>query len=145
MPAPVAAEPEPAAEGPSPFGEMIDLGAPEGPEIVEVPEAAAPPPRSRPRVRKPVTAVLADVAAAAVEAVLPAREPEAQAEAEAPPAEPEPEAQAEPEPEAQAEPETAQPEAAQPEAAQPEAAEPQAEKAPEGPKRRGWWSRAIGS
>jgi ribonuclease E len=124
------AAPEPAP-APSPFGEVIDVR--EGPvsEIVDVPEADAPQRRPRERVRKPVTAVLADVAAAAVEAVLPAREPEAPAE-EAPPAEPEPEAQAEPE-------------AAEPEAAEPEAAEPEAEKAPEGPKRRGWWSRAMGS
>jgi ribonuclease E len=127
------AAPEPAAEpapAPSPFGEVIDVR--EGPvsEIVDVPEADAPQRRPRERVRKPVTAVLADVAAAAVEAVLPAREPEAPAEAETPPAVPEAEAA-----EAQAE----------PEAAEPEAAEPRTEKEPSGPKRRGWWSRALGS
>ena len=48
VPAPVAAE-------------IIDLGEEPVSEIVEVPEADAPQPRRRERVRKPVTAVLAEV------------------------------------------------------------------------------------
>ena len=119
-PAPVAApEPEPVAEGPSPFGEMIDLGEPTEPEIVEVPEADAPQPRSRQRVRKPVTAVLAEVVSATVEAITPGHEPEHEPESET----------------------TAEPEVAADAEAEP--AEEAPSKAEEGPKRRGWWSRAL--
>ena len=119
-PAPVAApEPEPVAEGPSPFGEMIDLGEPTEPEIVEVPEADAPQPRSRQRVRKPVTAVLAEVVSATVEAITPGHEPEHEPEFET----------------------TAEPEVAADAEAEP--AEEAPSKAEEGPKRRGWWSRAL--
>jgi ribonuclease E len=85
-----AAEPAPVVEGPSPFGELIDLGGPEGPDIVEVPEADAPQRPRRERVRKPVTAVLAEVVGAAGEATAPAPGAE-----ETPP---EPEAAPEPEP-----------------------------------------------
>jgi ribonuclease E len=118
----------------SPFGEVIDVGDEPGPGIVDVPEADAPQRRTRERVRKPVTAVLAEAASAVVEAVKPA----------AAPAEPaEPEAATEPaEPEAPAAPETAGSAGPEP---QPEPEpEPEPEKAPGGPKRRGWWSRAIG-
>ena len=54
--------PEAAAEpvDASPFGEVIDLGEEPVSEIVEVPEADAPQRRPRERVRKPVTAVLAE-------------------------------------------------------------------------------------
>jgi ribonuclease E len=114
------------AEGPSPFGETIDFGVPDAPEIVEVPEAGAPPRRTRERVRKPVTAVLAEVVTATVEALAPEPkrpelEQEAEAEEEAAPGK-------EPEPVAGA--------------GEPEPAEADA-KAKEGPKRRGWWSRAL--
>jgi hypothetical protein len=79
---------------------MIDLGDPEAPEIVEVPEADAPQRRGRERVRKPAAAVLAGVATATVEASDPDGEPE-------------------PTPEDQ-------------------------QNTDESPKRRGWWSRALG-
>ncbi len=57
------------------LGEVIDLG--EGQtvsEIVEVPEANAPQRRSRERVRKPVTAVLAEAVSAVVDRVRPEHE-----------------------------------------------------------------------
>jgi ribonuclease E len=108
---PVAAPPAPAA------AEIIDLGDEPVSEIVEVPEADAPQRRRRERVRKPVTAVLAEVISDAVAAVAPRADEREDA---------------------------APPEA--PEASAPEA-EPEAppERADEGPKRRGWWSRALGS
>ncbi|MBP7001478.1 ribonuclease E/G [Amaricoccus sp.] len=88
-------------------------------------------------------------AVAAPEAEAAAPEPEAAAEPEAAV---EPEAAAEPEPEIAAEPEAADtPEpggaaeaAAAPEAEREKVAADGSEPAPEGPKRRGWWSRAIG-
>ncbi len=101
---------------PSPFGELIDLGEEPVSEIVEVPEADAPQRRTRERVRKPVTAVLAEVTSAIVSGAVPgetaAEEPEAPAE--------------------------------EPEAAPEEAAQETEAPEPSGPKRRGWWSRAIG-
>jgi ribonuclease E len=96
------AETVPAA--PSTFGEVIDLGEEPASEIVEVPESDAPQRRPRERVRKPVTAVLAEAVFGAAEEPEPAPE--------APAAEPEPAGE--------------------------EAAKP-------APKRRGWWSRTLGS
>jgi ribonuclease E len=116
---PVAAKAAPAeAPADSPFGEVIDLGEDRSPEIVEVPESDAPQRRSRERVRKPVAAVLTDVAAVTVEEDTPT------AAQEAAPTEPEPE------------PETV--------AAEAPAEEPPAPAQTDGRKRRGWWSRAIG-
>ncbi len=115
-----AAEAEPVEA--SPFGEVIDLGEERVSEIVDVPETDAPQRRTRERVRKPVTAVLAEVTSATVEGAAPA-------EPEAPVAEP-----ADPEPAAEAATPPAEPEAAA------DAAE---EKPDDGPKRRGWWSRAL--
>jgi ribonuclease E len=122
---PATPEPVPAAEAaaPSPFGELIDLGEEPVSEIVEVPEADAPQRRTRERVRKPVTAVLAEVTSAIVSGAVPGRS-----------AAEEPEAPAE-DPEAPAE---------EPEAAREEAAQETEAPEPSGPKRRGWWSRAIG-
>jgi ribonuclease E len=121
-----APEPAPVPAAATPY-EVIDLGEPPAPEIVEVPEANAPQRRTRERVRKPAAAVLSEVAVASVgEAVA------APAEAQAPEPEPEPA-------ETIAEPEAA------PEPAAETQAEPQpAEKPEEAPKRRGWWSRALG-
>jgi ribonuclease E len=78
--------PLPAA---SPFGEVIDIGEDQVSEIVDVPEADAPQRRSKERVRKSATAVLAEVASAAIESVTPAPAPaEAAAPAAAEPTEP---------------------------------------------------------
>jgi ribonuclease E len=135
---------EPAAP-PSSFGEVIDLGEETVSEIVEVPETDAPQRRSCERVRKPVTAVLAGVVTSLVQA--PASDP-----SEAPASVPTPEDEGATEPD----PVDAQAIATDPEPAN--AAEPNTEEAPtpepgleeaqaepdRGPKRRGWWSRAIG-
>ena len=132
-----AAEPVPAAEGSSPFGETIDFGEPDAPEIVEVPESDAPQRPARQRVRKPATAVLAEVVSAAVEAVTPegaAPVPEADVVAEAVPA---PAAEPEPEPVPGAAEQAAELER------EPAVAET-GERREEEPKRRGWWSRALG-
>ncbi|HRO12945.1 ribonuclease E/G, partial [Amaricoccus sp.] len=114
------AKPEEVAAEPAPVPaavEIIDLGEATEPEIVEVPEAEAPQRPRRERVRKPVTAVLAEVISDAVAAIKPesreaeeepaepAAEPEDTPEAaeagpaEAGPAEPEAVAAPEPEPE----------------------------------------------
>jgi ribonuclease E len=103
----------------------------DAPDIVPVPEADAPQRRSRPRVRVPVEAVLV-------------AEPTEDAGAESPVAggEPEPEMEPAPEPAAEenrvaaTEPEEAM---AGAEAAPAPAPQQQSE-----PKRRGWWSRALG-
>jgi ribonuclease E len=128
---PPAPEAAPAA---SPFGEVIDIGEEAVSEIVDVPEADAPAPkrRSRERVRRPVTAVLAGAVSSIVEALPSAGPSEPDL-----PAEPAPEEAAEAEP--AAEPETPDTDDS-PESAPAEAAA-ETEK---GPKRRGWWSRAIG-
>jgi ribonuclease E len=119
-----APEPTPVPAVVTPY-EVIDLGEPPAPEIVEVPEANAPQRRTRERVRKPAAAVLSEVAVASVgEAVA--------APAEIPAPEPEP-AETAAEPEAVPEPED-----------EPEAVPEPAEKPDEAPKRRGWWSRALG-
>ncbi len=111
--APPADDAEPAASpAPSPFGDVIDMGEETSPEIVEVPESDAPQRRSRERVRKPVTAVLAEV------------EPVTATETPAP-EEPTPSAKPDREPE----PATADAGSAPTES--------------DGPKRRGWWSRAL--
>ena len=106
-----AAGPEAAAA--SAVAEIIDLGEEPVSEIVEVPEADAPQRGRRERVRKPVTAVLAEVISDAVAAIAPEPRAEEAAEEAAPPPEPLPDATPEP--------------------------------IEEGPKRRGWWSRALGS
>jgi ribonuclease E len=119
----------------SPFGDVIDLGDEAVSEIVEVPEADAPQRRRRERVRKPVTAVLADVVTAIVEGKVPEEAPSAEAarppevEAETPASGSEPGPAPEPEP---VEPATEIEEA------------PQSAEKEEAPKRRGWWSRALG-
>ena len=73
-PAPVAARRAGSrlAEGPSPFGEMIDLGEPDGAGDRRGARGrrAAAAARGE-RVRKPVTAVLAEVVSATVEAITP--------------------------------------------------------------------------
>jgi len=139
---------EPAAA--SGFGEVIDLGEEAVSEIVEVPEANAPQRRSsRERVRKPVTAVLAEAVSAVVERAAPAAEraePDGDVATDV--------AERPAEPEAAAEQRAAEPRATEaepaPEPVEPIAAEAgagpesQAEKESEEPKRRGWWSRAIG-
>ena len=73
-----AAGPEAAAaSAPPAVAEIIDLGEEEPvSEIVEVPEADAPQRRRRERVRKPVTAVLAEVISDAVAAITPERREE---------------------------------------------------------------------
>jgi ribonuclease E len=107
------------------FGEVIDLGEEAVSEIVEVPEADAPQPRRRERVGKAVTAVLAEVTGSTVATVAAMPEPVADAiEPEAAEAEPEP--QPEPEP-----------------AGAGAEAQPAPDRGEEGPKRRGWWSRAL--
>jgi ribonuclease E len=121
----VAPEPAPAAAEATPY-EVIDLGEPPSPEIVEVPEADAPQRRTRERVRKPAAAVLSGVPVASVEEAVAARTPAPAPE----PAEAATDVEAEPRPA---------------EAAAEVEAEPQpAEKTEEAPKRRGWWSRALG-
>jgi ribonuclease E len=144
-----APEPAPRLPAGSPFGEVIEAEEPAA-ELVEVPEANAPQRRGRPRVRVPVTAVLAPAAAAerTAEAVDPVADagPEPQAD---PPSQAGPEAGPEPEadppsqagPEAEATPAEAEAAAAAPEP-EPAAAEPGP--SDPGPKRRGWWSRALG-
>ncbi len=115
-----AAAPREAAEAAAeaaPVAEIIDLGEEQASEIVEVPETGAPQRRSRERVRKPVAAVVAEVVSEAVAAISP--EPQADDEAET---------------------ET------QTEALEPATAETAApEQSEDGPKRRGWWSRALSS
>ena len=81
-----------------------------------MPEADAPQRRRRERVRKPVTAVLAEVISDAVAAITPEpRRGRGRGAAEAAPPPPEP------------------------------APDEAPERSEEGPKRRGWWSRALGS
>ena len=113
--APQEEEPAPEAAAAPAVAEIIDLGEEPVSEIVEVPETDAPQRRRRERVRKPVTAVLAEVISDAVAAITPERREEEAAEEEeaTPPAEPAPDAAS--------------------------------ERSEEGPKRRGWWSRALGS
>lgn len=119
-----AALPEPApaeAAAVTSFGEVIDLGELPTSEIVEVPESDAPRRRGRERVRQPAAAA----AARAAEAVRAEETAGEVATTEAPP----PVAEIEPEPE--------------PAEAGAEPAEASATPK-EGPKRRGWWSRAMG-
>ncbi|MFO1142510.1 MAG: Rne/Rng family ribonuclease [Amaricoccus sp.] len=126
------AEAEPAAPAApsSPFGEVIDVTEEPVSQIVEVPESDAPQRRSRPRVRQPAAAVLAEVAVA----IVPENpEPAVVETPQGEPAEPAPEASlpAEETPESAPELETS---AAEPASATSES---------EAPKRRGWWSRAL--
>jgi ribonuclease E len=158
--------PEPAAAAPASggLGEVIDLGEEAASAIVEVPEADAPQRPRRERVRKPVTAVLADVVTAVVERATPGHHDAAPeegevttAEAPAPEAAPSTPAEAEPQPEpaarAEAEPEPQSEPAAKADEEAEQEREPvsandapasEAEKTADAPKRRGWWSRAIG-
>jgi len=116
---------------PSGLAEAIDLGDDAAPEIVDVPEAEAPQRPKRTRARKPAPKPEAEPA------------PEAQAEPEAAP-EPVVQEAAPMEPVATPEPE-AEPEPA-PEMAEaiPEPASAETAETSDAPKRRGWWSRAIG-
>jgi len=146
-----AAEPGPVApRAPASFAEAIDVTE-EPSQIVDVPEANAPQRRGKPRVRMPVTAVIAAEPAPELPSA-PASEPQPAAEAApatpevpaatAEAAAPDPAAEAaEPEPEAAAGPEAAR--APEPALAEGEAAAPDSGTQPAGPKRRGWWSRAL--
>ncbi len=134
------AEPQPAmaaAAPPSPFGEVIDPDEEAHSQIVEVPETGAPPRRTRERVRKPVTTVVAEAITSTVESVTGSHDPKPDAPEPAPEPEPEPEIKTELETKPEPDPEPTA--AAEPE---PEP-EPEHEPAEEGPKRRGWWSRAL--
>ena len=123
-------EAEASAPRPSPLGEILDSEEPES-TIVPVPEdSASPRPRRRERVRKPAAAATA-------------AEPVAEAAPE-PVAEAAPEAEPEPEPVAVVAPVEETPEETREQPA-PAMAEAEAGPAPaEQPRRRGWWSRAIG-
>jgi ribonuclease E len=165
-----AEAPAPSALPPavSPFGEAIDTGEAET-ELVDVPEAGAVQRRSRPRVRVPVTAVIAPAAQPAADAPLGAEAapadaaaPEPAAADEAPDAEPATAEAPEPAPEPTQAPAPDAPEMSDATvgaeasadaaaaaggpvaAATPLPAEPAHAGAEAGPKRRGWWSRAIG-
>ncbi len=124
-------KPETGAETPSGLAEAIDLGDDAAPEIVEVPESEGPQRPRRSRARKPAPRPEAEPDQEAE----PASATERPVAEEASTSDPEPEPAPEPEPEA--EPEMAEA------ASEPEPAD--APEAPEAPKRRGWWSRAIGS
>ncbi len=127
--------PPAARRAAEPLGEVIDAGDEAVSEIVEVPEDAAPKPRRRERVRKSAAAP----AAPASEPVV-APEPVEVAETAAVAAEPVAEVAPEPvEPAAAEAPEPALAEAGA--APAPAASQPAA---PDAPRRRGWWSRAIG-
>jgi ribonuclease E len=125
-------EPLAAARAATPFDEVIDTVEPEETGPVEVPEANAPQRPRRERVRKPVVAVLAEVPAAAPAA---AEEPAPVADAPAP------------EPAAVAETVDAEHGALPVEPVEERveaAAEQPEEPSPDRPRRRGWWSRALG-
>jgi len=129
-PATATTEPEIATAIPSSFAEPIDLGGEAAPEIVDVPESEAPQRPKRTRSRKPAPKPDTE----------PSPEVEAVAEAQADAApEPVAEAVAAPAP-APAEPE-AEPAMAE---ATPDATPADEPEAPDAPKRRGWWSRAVG-
>jgi len=117
-------EPKPVAATSDTFGDVIDVGEGAAPEIVEVPEADAPQPRRRERVRKPATAVLAEVPTPAKSADT----DEAEDPAPGAPAK---------EPGGEAEPDRSELMGA-------DDAEPSEGDHESGPKRRGWWSRALG-
>ena len=119
---------------------MIDLGEDGASEIVDVPETDAPQRRTRERVRKPVAAVLSEVASAT--AVEPGAEEPAAAPEAAAPEEPAPEAP-QPEPAEAATAETGSAGAPVPEDVGDSDDTGSEEPVEEGPKRRGWWSRAL--
>ncbi len=143
----------PTAPPPSPFGEVIEAAEPES-EIVEVPEANAPQRRGRPRARaavipptpagatEPETEPVTAPEAPPADAASGTPEPEPEPEQAATPAEPAPTASAAPDVTTPIEPETAGP--AEPERVPEPATTGSEEPAPENPKRRGWWSRALG-
>ena len=116
---------------PSGLAEAIDLGDDAAPEIVDVPESQAPQRPKRARARKPAPKPEAEPAQEAQAEPEAAEEPVVQ---EAAPVEP----VATPEPEAEPEP---APEMAE---AIPEPASAETAETSDAPKRRGWWSRAIG-
>ncbi len=126
----------------SPLDEVIETAGDRASEIVEVPESDAPQPRRRERVRRPVTTVLAEVEAPPVEhaETTEARSVEpVEAAAEVPASRSVPE----PSGEAVQEAEENVGETLVATETKPRKAEPDTD-ADVGPKRRGWWSRAIG-
>jgi ribonuclease E len=120
----------------TPFGEVIDLGTAEPAEVVDVPEAAVSAPRrARERVRKPVEVVLA--VEDAEEASSKSLPDDVRSEAESEPV-PVMEQSGTGEPAAEAEDQVSELASA---AASPSSVEQTKTSAP---KRRGWWSRALG-
>jgi ribonuclease E len=122
----------------TPFGEVIDLGEGETAEMVDVPERpAAAPRRVRERVRKPVDAPPASRQG-------PDASADASGEAESSKSHPEPSEDAEEPTEVERAPGSEERSSELEPAAEIPAAEEAKDPYPAAPKRRGWWSRALG-